>query len=204
MSNQTLHFEPINLPEALCADLYKNSLVLIDTGHTRAADKQHSQIQEEPAPVHSHPTAAVSPVPASPSADANAGLNWLGNFEKKILVVVDEIDTLHISPDSLELLSKMLQALSLSLADVAVVNAAQQFITQDKLNTQLPATAALYFGIEPETIGLPMRLPHFQVREWNNCRFLFSPSLKEINTPSDKQKIFKQQLWASLQQIFKY
>jgi hypothetical protein len=85
---------------------------------------------------------------------------------------------------------------------IAILNTNGKQVTYTELKTQWPATVALYFGVEPASIGVPMRFPHFQVQPWDGCTFLYAPSLTELNGTSPQQVELKKQLWMALKKIF--
>ena len=203
MPHQSSHFEEIDIPALLLADMYPHSLVLIDQIESKRPAK----------PVFSEETPVQIPIVAEPEVELNIEIPTpateiqpiakLGGFAKKILVLVSEENVLHISDHSLELLSKMLAAVQLSLADIALINLAAQKPDLQQIHKELNADINLFFGVEPSSLGLPMRFPYFQVQNWNNKIFLYSPSLKELNASTEEQTNRKRNLWASLKVIFR-
>jgi hypothetical protein len=153
-----------------------------------------------PTPPPAKPTAAPQPAttPASPAA-----LTWLGRFEKKVLVIVHEPEAVHCSEEQLGFLTKILAAVGLGMADVAIVNAARHQLAYPALKAQLPASSAIYFGLEPFSVGVPMRIPYFQVQQWDSCQFLYAPALPDLNGNSPAQVEQKKLLWAALKKMFR-
>lgn len=129
-------------------------------------------------------------------------LSWLGNFGKRVLVVVNDPSALHINDKDFELLTKILGSVGLSTADIALVNAATHSLEYNALQEKLPAAVGLYFGIEPVTIGAPIKFPHFQVQPWNNTKFLYAPSISELNGTGPQAISLKKELWTALKKIF--
>jgi len=203
MPHQSSHFEEIDIPALLLADMYPHSLVLIDPVENKRPAKPVF-IAEMPAEASfvAEPEVDLPTIKPAPVAE-NQPIAKLGGFAKKILVLVNEEDVLHISDHSLELLSKMLAAVQLSLADIALINLAAQKLDLQHIHRELDAEINLFFGVEPSSMGLPMRFPHFQVQNWNNKMFLYSPSLRELNGSSEDQTNQKRNLWASLKVIFR-
>jgi len=129
-------------------------------------------------------------------------LVWLGNFQKKVLVVVQDTTARHLNDVDYGFLTKILEAVNLSIADTAIVNAAAHPLEYYALQEKLPAAVAFYFGIAPADIGAPIRFPHFQVQKWNQTTFLFSPPLSQLNGTDAEAITLKKNLWASLKRIF--
>ena len=208
MQHQSSHFEEILLPPVILAGLYPNTLVVIkEPGLTKEKPlKNHVFPAAEEAKILENiaaPKEAVEPSAASllePMMQNH--LTWLGDFNKNILVLVNDDTSVHLADSELELLGKMLQALKLSLADIAVVNAGRQNVSWPGLSSQLAASHIIFFGVDPSSIQVPIRLPHFRVHKWSNAAFLYSPSLASINTVSTEQNTLKKELWKALQELF--
>ena len=118
------------------------------------------------------------------------------------MVFVSDKNSLHLSDAELELLGKMLQAIKLSFADIAIINIANQTCKWEIVQGILPAKQVILFGVEPTSIQIPVRFPDFRVQKWNGISFLFSPSLAQINHPSPNQVMYKKELWKALQEMF--
>lgn len=187
----------------MLAGLYSQSLVVLaDEAIKPAAIKyDHGVLAEvDPAiPIMAEPAPLIVP---EEKIDATLKISRLGNFEKQVLVFVTDNISLHLADPELELLSKMLQAVKLSLADIALINTAKQSISWNEVINDMPAKAVILFGVEPSSIGIPMRLPHFRVHRWNDASFVHSPSLADINAPSPDQTKWKKDLWKALQEVF--
>ena len=166
----------INLPASVIADLYSNSLV--DIGEI--------SIQK-----------TVSTIIA-PETKSTEGLKWLGNNDKKVLIVVKSPDAVHLPDNELQLLTSMLVACQMTIADVAIVNLDKQTQSYKEILKELGSRTALLFDIEPSGFGLPMNFPHFQIQPYAGCSFLYAPSLKEL----EADKILKSKLWVSLRRLF--
>ncbi len=166
----------IHLPPAALADLYGSSLV--ETGE----------------PSTKKVTAAPDPIPVP----AATGLRSLGDNNKSVLIVVNSSQAVHLPDDELQLLTNMLLACKMTLADVAIVNINQQAITYKELLKELKGRSALLFDVEPAGFGLPMSFPYFQIQPFAGCSFLYAPSLQEL----EKDKVLKSKLWVSLRRLF--
>jgi hypothetical protein len=208
MDNQSSHFEEIILSPIILAGMYSHTLVLADSIQKKAgksppmvpAVKETTIQTASPSPIK---TPEISPVVSASQDNEPAALTWLGGFGQKILVLVNDANAVHVGEPELELLGKMLAAVGLSLADVAIVNTAINAFPMAFITQQLPATTIFLFGVEPSSLALPMRFPFFQLQRWNGSIYLYSPSLQELNTPSAEQENLKKSLWRALKEIFK-
>jgi hypothetical protein len=186
MSALKNEFQTVRLPDIVLADMYRQHLVIVEPVATR---RQLSA----PAP-------PPQPTPSQPQPSTNYAA--LGHFSRQVLVVLHDAAAVHCNDASLAFLTKVISAVGLSMEHIAILNTNGKQVTYLELKTQWPATVALYFGVEPASIGVPMRFPHFQVQPWDGCTFLYAPSLTELNGASPQQVELKKQLWMSLKKIF--
>jgi hypothetical protein len=175
----------IELPPFVIAELYRSSI--IDPGEIPASIQRINAVEEFPVIVDE---AAPSSSPA---------WKWLGGNRKNILVVVRHKSVPHLPENELSVLTGMLTACQLSLADVAIVNiSCQPSSGYKEVITQFNSRIVFLFGVEPATFGLPMSFPHFQVQGFANSSFLFIPDLSEL----ENDKVLKSKLWVCLRRIF--
>ena len=122
------------------------------------------------------------------------------NIEKKgILVVVFSSEiTLNEKQDAF--LQSILKACKIESNKVNIICTSNpQFGDYKQLVTSFGAEKCLLFGLEPSAINLPMNFPSFQIQQYQNQQYLWSPSLEEI----EMDKAQKLTLWNSLQKLFK-
>jgi hypothetical protein len=164
----------IQLPPSTIADLYRSSL--IDTNET---------------PVKAKPVAIT--------AETNDQWKYLGENQKKILIVVDYSDAVYMPDEELTFLTHMLTACKLSLADVAIINRNNyNEISYKELLAKFTSRIIFLFGVDPVTFGLPVSFPHFQVQPVAHATFLYAPALIDCK----KDELVKSKLWVSLRRIF--
>lgn len=193
MEQNNTQIDKIIIPDLLLADMYKHSLVVLDDIKPRT-----SVTVDAPDTIH-EPAVTFQTV-AKKSIDQ---LTWLGGFNKRILIVVNEPDAVYLNDTDMQLITKMLEAVKISLADVAIVNNAQfDLSNHDGLNKKLPANFYLLFDVQATEISVPLKIQPFQVLPWNGKQFMFSPSLTVINTPGADQVTLKKSIWMSLKKIF--
>ena len=206
MRNQSSHFEEILLPPIILAGLYANNLVIIEPSSS-SLKKEDKEIITPESKTYLPSVGIVMQVAESRELSLKEPgienvISWFGGFKKNILVVVSDEHSVHVGDNELELLSKMLGALKLSVADIAIVNCCKNNISWPSLIEELPAKQVIFFGVDPLSIDVPIRLPHFRVHRWNDTGFLYSPSLATINTLSAEQTTLKKELWKALQELF--
>jgi hypothetical protein len=167
----------IKLPASVVADLYHSSL--IDTDETPLNQVVADITENKPA---DHPA-----------------WKWLGENRKNVLIVVSYSDAVHLPDNDLVFLTGILGACKLSMADVAVVNLNNHpEASYKELAVFFKSKIVLLFSVEPDSFGLPMSFPHFQIQPFAGNSFLFSPSFKEL----ENDKVLKSKLWVCLKRLF--
>ena len=164
-----MELNSIQLPASVLAELYKDTLVETDT-------KQKT-------------------IPVNESNE----FIYLGDNKKNILICVKYPSVKHIPDIQLSFLNTMLTACYLSIADIVILNL-QNYPDQSYktiINKFKPGIAFL-FGIQPVEFGLPVNFPAYQLQPFNNCSFLYSPSLDDL----ESDKLLKSKLWVCLRKIF--
>ena len=163
----------IQLPASAIADLYRSSL--IETNET-----------------------PVTANPVTTATEVTEQLKFLGENQKKVLIVVEYTDAVYMPDEELIFLTNMLTACKLSLADVAIVNRNNNEIRYKELLERFKSRIVFLFGVDPVSFGLPVSFPHFQVQPVANATFLFTPSLMDCQ----KDDLLKSKLWVCLRRIF--
>lgn len=162
----------IRITASAIADLYRTSLV----------EENETPVKTKPAP-----------------AKANDLLKYLGENQKKILIIVDHSNTVYLPDDELSFLTNILSACKLSLADVAIINRNNyNEISYKELMAKLNSRIIFLFGVDPVFFGLPLSFPHFQVQPFANATFLFAPALMDCK----KDDLLRSKLWVCLRRIF--
>ncbi|MBC7946938.1 MAG: hypothetical protein H7Y42_03595 [Chitinophagaceae bacterium] len=135
----------------------------------------------------------------APSKEENRKFRFLGENRKQILVMVDYSDAVFLPEEELAFLTTMLSACKLDLGDIAIVNRHQHPDGNYKqLLSTLNSKIIFLFGVPPLSFGLPIDFPHYQVQNFSNATFLYSPRLEETKDDG----ILKSKLWVSLRRIF--
>jgi hypothetical protein len=171
-------------------ELYRNSLVqTIQSPETKEKVSQR------------HVVEALKPngVNSTISDPLSTGWKYLGENKKSILLVVRYTNTTYLPDEQLNFLISILGACKLSLADVAILNLANTPAgSYNSVWEQFKSRITLLFGITPTAFAMPVNFPEFQVQSLNNCTFLHTPVLEEL----EKDKVLKSKLWVCLRRVF--
>jgi len=127
---------------------------------------------------------------------------YLGNYERKIVVLVNDEKNMYVSDENLEFLSGILNACKLNLAHIALLNVNNTPLNFIELKEQLQPQYLLAFGIDALQIQLPFAMPDYQVQQYNNCAIVTAPAFQMLNNKTQEAKTEKTKLWKSLQKIF--
>lgn len=146
-----MSLDKIQLPAFVIQDLFKNSLVDLNT--TQAA---------------------------TGNTDAD-GIAFLGKNQRRIALVVRSSEALYLPEAALEFLMGILGACQLTMADVALVNLHQQPDTgYQQLTEALQAEKIFLFGTSPADLQLPLDFPFYQIQRYNNQVYLAAPPLAQL------------------------
>lgn len=127
---------------------------------------------------------------------------YLGNYERKIIVLVNDKNTTYLSDANLEFLSGILNACKLNLAHIALMNFDKNAVDFLQLKKEFKPECLLLFGVTVLQIQLPFDMPHYQLQDYNNCKIIAAPSLEHLNQKTAEAKSEKIKLWKSLQKMF--
>lgn len=126
-------------------------------------------------------------------------ISFLGDNKKRITILVDDKEAIYLSDDQLSFLLGILTACKLSMADVAIINLDKnRTCTYKEISNTLKPETILLFGLNPDTVGLPLQFPHYQIQQFNNQIYLSTVSLLQLQ--ADKAE--KTKLWNCLKKIF--
>lgn len=126
-------------------------------------------------------------------------VSFLGRNEKRVLIIVNETATPFLPDENLTLLTGILTACNLSLADIALVNFGQNSQLEfNGLMEQFSPTLVILFGVEPQQLLFPLHFPNFQLQKYNHQTYLSAPSLNMLAKDTKQKKEF----WLCLQQHF--
>jgi hypothetical protein len=157
-----MSLDNIQLPAIVLQDLYKNSLVDLDTSTIKKAPKK------------------------------TPGITFLGNNQKQIAIIANDDTTIYLPDEELNFLMGILNACKLTMGDVALVNIAKSgAVTYTEIEQELNAGTILLLGVTPLQLQLPLQFPHYQVQKFNGLVYLAAPALTAIaSDKAEKTKLW--------------
>ncbi len=179
----------MKLPDFLIADLYKDAL--IETGHTNTKNVLEKKSEK----IKSNETLVVK-------ENKTISVNFLGENDKKICVIVYSEKVVFIEDDDLLFLTNILKSVELNLADIALINLAVTTITYVELEKILNSKYFIFFGTLPSSISMPFIVPHFQIQKYADINVMTAPTLADLNKKTEESKLQKTKLWVSLKNMF--
>ena len=140
---------------------------------------------------------------ASPEKENNGknetGLKFLGGNKRGIILLVENKEATYLPGVLLDFLMEILTACKLSMEDVALVNIAKyNNFHYNEIVNQLDPKVFIVFGLSLSAIGLPFKIPEFQLQVFDKITYLSAPSISQLQ--ADKE--LKRSLWSCLKQIF--
>ncbi len=118
---------------------------------------------------------------AATAAPVTTSISSLGNNEKNILVVVNEPGAAFLNDADFSSLVKILSAVQLSPADIALVNHhTHPGADFNQLNNSFKPSAIILLGVSPTELGFPLLFPHYQLTKYNGQTYLAAPSLTQM------------------------
>lgn len=181
----------IQIPATLIASLYKDTLIAPDN---------FKQIAPETAKMESAPVPEkTAPQPVKPASPEKW---YLGSNAKGIVLLVNDPQNVYLADEHLQLLSGILAACKLNLADVAIVNNAHTSFTYQQMKEQIQVNYFFLFNVPVQAVKLAFDIPNYQVQQFDNCIFLTAPALQRFIGDTPEAKLEKSKLWLSLKKIF--
>lgn len=171
------------LPPFVLAELYPDSLVLVDTGASKTQPVQ--------------PISQDLPL----TEQEERGFHFLGNNAKNICIVVEDHSAVFLIDSDLQFLTNVLGACKLNMGDVAIVNRVHTAIDIGLLKKVLNPKYCLLFGMDTNAIGLPFKIPFYQQQSYADCQFLVIPDFTKFSGNADEAKLEKTKLWVSLKKL---
>jgi hypothetical protein len=122
----------------------------------------------------------------------------LGENQQQVLFLVKDSQNKFLPDDEMNLLSNLILACKLSMADIALVNTFDTTYNYSELNHLFQPKRILMFGINTSELELPFTIPFFQIQKFHEQLYMTSPPLKDyINNIN-----LKKDLWICLQKLF--
>ena len=153
-----MSFDDIQLPPALIADLYKNSLVQLEDNQSAKPAKQKKE----------------------------TAIKFLGENRKGILIMVDDNTSPFLNENAFNLLLNILNACKLNMGDVALINKQGLKTVFTDVVKELESKTVILFGIEAREMNLPIDFPHYQVQKHGAVTYVTSNDFETLE--KDKQQ----------------
>ncbi|MBU3714903.1 MAG: hypothetical protein FGM46_08135 [Ferruginibacter sp.] len=123
----------------------------------------------------------------------------LGKNEKKILLMVNDSESLHLNEKDFQFLSGILNACKLNMNDVALLNANNYKKTDfTSIKAFLNPLFLIVFGLTNQYCKPNIESDNYEVRLMDNFSFLSTPSLRLISENTEEKKM----LWSALKKLF--
>ncbi len=164
-----MSLDNFQIPPTLLPELYKDSLIVLD-------DKQ-----------------------SKPEMLNEKKVYFLGDNLKNILILVNNLEILHLNDDDLRFLTGILTACKLTFSDVTVFNTASNLdYNYQKTVDHFKPKLILILGTIHQKFNLPEHSDKYLPIENQNIKLVFGSSLAEISKDVNEKKA----LWNCLKQIF--
>ena len=186
------------LPESVIAGLYGCQLVVLDnTPPTAPREKDEKTWRES---VGETPRKKQEDIQGEKEEDYS--LKFLGNNARRVILLVNNPSDTFLPDEELTLLTQILNACELTLADVAIINMARSKTTITVLQEKLAPRQLIMLGTESGEIDLPMEFPDYRILEHGRTVYLKAPALKTMMGKGPEARNIKMNLWQSLKTMF--
>lgn len=180
-----------SLPNSVLVNLYKESLVLgtVPTNVDKKATT--SAVIKEKEEIKDLETTPIAPI------------KYLGAHQKKIMVLVQDSNAVHLNERDFDLLTSILNACKLTIADIALINLANKNYSLHQILVQIPSDIVLIFDINPTQLKIKLPTKIYSPILLGETQLLFSNNLSNMQGIDQASKIEKTKLWTALKLIFK-
>ncbi len=189
------------LPAAVLVTLFKDTLVL--------PEKEIKSVEnEEKAIITAIGKEAIATTPTNEvvnelKSSTPVPIKYLGDHLKKIIVLVNDNNAVHLNETDLGLLSSILNACKLTLADIALINIAQQPLALHEMLITLPSLFVISFDITSAQLKIKLPTTLYKPIVLGETQILFSNSLQSMQGAEQNAKLEKSKLWNALKLLFK-
>ncbi len=192
------------LPNSVLVSLYKDTLVLPELAKKQPEiipNPLDAQIKTLDAQV---PTTAVQTETDKDNSSINDSrqIKYLGEHLKQVTIIVKDELAVYLNENDLTLLSSILSACKLTLADIALINVAQQKLSLHEILNVLPSKLVMIFDVSSTTLKIKLPTTLYKSIQLGDTYLLFSNSLSLMQGGDQSAKIEKGKLWAILKSLF--
>ncbi|MDP4620507.1 MAG: hypothetical protein NWS87_08300 [Sediminibacterium sp.] len=129
-------------------------------------------------------------------------IKYLGEHLKQVTIIVKDELAVYLNENDLTLLSSILSACKLTLADVALINVAQQKLSLHEILNVLPSKLVMIFDVSSITLKIKLPTTLYKSIQLGDTYLLFSNSLSLMQGGDQSAKLEKGKLWAILKSLF--
>ena len=129
-------------------------------------------------------------------------IKYLGEHLKQVTSIVKDELAVYLNENDLTLLSSILSACKLTLADIALINVAQQKLSLHEILNVLPSKLVMIFDVSSTTLKIKLPTTLYKSIQLGDTYLLFSNSLSLMQGGDQSAKLEKGKLWAILKSLF--
>lgn len=180
------------LSTAVLANLYKESLVIIPhapTENTKITTEEKS-------------ATTTTKMVASKEVKWDGPIKSLGEHNKKITVIVNDPNSVHLNESDFILLTSILNACRLTIADIALINLGKQPVGLHQILQEYPSTLVISFAVDATQLKVKLPNTLYKVSQLGESHILFSNALASMQGTGVEAKQEKAKLWTVLKKIF--
>jgi hypothetical protein len=192
------------LPNSVLVSLFKDTLVLPELA------KKQPEIIPNPldAQIKTLDAQATTTEVQTETDKDNSSINdsrqikYLGEHLKQVTIIVKDELAVYLNENDLTLLSSILSACKLTLADIALINVAQQKLSLHEILNVLPSKLVMIFDVSSTTLKIKLPTTLYKSIQLGDTYLLFSNSLSLMQGGDQSAKLEKGKLWAILKSLF--
>ena len=180
------------LSTAVLANLYKESLVIIPhapTENTKITTEENS-------------ATTTTKMVASKEVKWDVPIKSLGEHNKKITVIVNDPNSVHLNESDFILLTSILNACRLTIADIALINLGKQPVGLHQILQEYPSILVISFAVDANQLKVKLPNTLYKVSQLGESTILFSNALSSMQGTGIEAKQEKAKLWTVLKKIF--
>jgi len=207
------------LPNSVLVSLYKDTLVLPELAQKKPEIISNTLVSPiAQAPANTQVTNIDTPsttkhVESETDKDANNNatsepikelgqIKYLGEHLKQVTIIVKDELAVYLNENDLTLLSSILSACKLTLADIALINVAQQKLSLHEILNVLPSKLVMIFDVTSTTLKIKLPTTLYKSIQLGDTYLLFSNSLSLMQGGDQSAKLEKGKLWTILKSLF--
>jgi len=116
--------------------------------------------------------------------------------------VVNDPASVYLNESDFILLTSILNACRLTIADIALINIGNQKASLHEMLTKLPSLLVIAFDIDAKALKIKLPTTLYKTTPLGETNLLFSAALSTMQGTSADAKKEKGKLWTVLKQIF--